>query len=227
MSTNQWERGEVKMPTSEFSQLTKNLISAIKERQDELFVKATSVYSQIKLEKKGKRDFNVSSRIDEILYPRDNGNGFSWGRSSAPTFDHQERWDIQGSLLKNGKLVKPKKTDFTIDSKEHFQSNELSVCLDKKTKTLHWRVGDNNHSVDDAHESFLGKTVMRILGRVKFTNRTGGVFEGTDEYRTDAGMGAEVSHRFGKYADPKHIKKEYLNQARTARLMAKIASGRF
>jgi hypothetical protein len=227
MSNYQKERGEVKMPVGEFSKFAKALSASVQTRQYELFDKAVSIYNQIKLEKKGKRNFQVQSRIYEILSPRDNRNSFSFGRSSAPEFDVQARWDIEHSLLKEGKLVKPKKKDFTLDSKERFESSELSVCLDKKTKTLLWRVDENNHSVDDAHESFLGKEVMKLLGRVKFTNRTGGVFRYNDEYRRDDGQGDEISHRFGRDADPKNIKKEYLAQARTARMMAKFTTRNF
>lgn len=223
MSNNQKERGEVKIPAKEFSVLAKSLVERMKTRQEQLFDKAVSIYNQIKTEKKGKRNFPISQRINEILTPERSRYSFSEPKYE---FDYTERWQISEALVKENKLVKPKKKDFALESKEHFSSGELSVRLDKKTKTLHWHVSDNNHSVDEAHESYLGKETMRLLNRVKYTNRTGGYFEGTDEYQAEDGRGYSISHRFGKYADPKFIKKEYLAQARTARMMAKFVGNR-
>ena len=227
MSTYENERGTVKLPTGEFSRIKKDLNSLVKERNEEMFEKATSIYKQIMIEKKGKRNFDFQTRISQILHPENSSRFYSRTR---PEFNYSECWDIQNSLCLRGednkvKLQKPKKKDFAVKNKDHFETAELTVSLDSKNKAVIWNVSENNHAVESAHESWLGRTVIRLLNGVKYTNRTGGEFYGNDEYNREndgfGGGGAYVTKSFGKYATAAYREKQLKDQAKTLRLQAK------
>jgi hypothetical protein len=221
MSCYGWERGEVKVPVKEFSSLKKSIISAMQSRQETLFNKAINTYTQLKEEKKGKRNFPLTARLSGILWPTSNQSFSRFQSSQRSEYDHSECYQIQAALIKDNKLRKPTKKDFKLDSNQRFTADELCVSIDSKTKTIHWSVADNNRSVEAAHESFLGRTVLQLLKRINYTSKTGGYFEGNDEYNRDESSGANyVTERFGRYANPQFIMKQ-------ARLESRLRSMRY
>jgi hypothetical protein len=213
MGCNNWEKGSIKIPTSEFSKLAKDLASLMVNRHEELFNKAIETYNKIKIDK---LDFSIERKLQDLL----SSNSVFYG-SQSPQYSYQEIDQIKSSICKDNKLMKPKKKDFKVKDKTKFYDCELSVRLDRKTKTLYWDVSDNNRAVESAHECFLGRNTLKLLNGVKFSNRTGGVFEGSDEYRDDEGEGKHVTARYGKFADPKRMKKEYLFEAKMSLQKAK------
>lgn len=182
MSCYGWERGEVKLPAKEFSTFKKTLISNLELRQDKLLYYANQCYEQVKkLKPKNKKEFIENSLEYKSL-------------------SYSEKDQIINSLLKDNKVLKPKKKDFKLDkSKDVFENSDLTVVLNKKEKTVTYHTDDNNHSIDDARSSFLGETVLRLLSRVQYTSHTGGYLQTQTEYDVDAGCGARVSQTFGKY----------------------------
>ena len=85
---------------------------------------------------------------------------------------------------------------------------ELFVTFDTNTGQMTWEVQDGNHSVDRAHESWLAKTVLGELDKVKWTRGTGGYITGNDEYNQDSddyGAGANyVTSAFGPIGLAEH-----------------------
>ena len=191
MSCYGWEKGEVKLPTKEWKSFKTNLISKLQYRQEELLGKANALYDQVKTQKpKDKAQF-IRSQLtrDQSSYGRDN---FEYSENEVDK--------IIAALLKENRLRKPKASDFKIKKTEvSFQDQEIDVRLDNKTKMVYYRSDDNNHSIDVARGTYLGKTIIILLQRVNYSNRTGGYFESQTEYDTDEGRGANVSERFGSY----------------------------
>lgn len=66
-----------------------------------------------------------------------------------------------------------------------FGDAEASVRINEKTRTLRWKVGENNHAVEHAHDSLLGRTLFDHLSKVKWTRGTGGYIRYSSEYDTD------------------------------------------
>lgn len=79
--------------------------------------------------------------------------------------------------------------------------HEAGIGFDRQRRVVTWEVGENNHSVERAHEHHTGKEFFRRLARVNWTRGTGGEIVGNDEYNRDndnAGGGANyVTQRFG------------------------------
>lgn len=191
MSVYGWERGTIKLPTKEFTSLKKELISRMEERMKTLHFISLVCYEEIrKVKPKNKEDFLETIR-------------------SYNQLSFHEQFQIQKSLLKDNKLKKPKKNDFLLDKKKLiFDDNELRVSLDQKTKNVHYSSDDGKDSIDYARESFLGKTILTLLDRVKFSTQTGGYLRTQTEYDVDSGTGARVSKTFGKYKTNKKLAKE-------------------
>ena len=73
-----------------------------------------------------------------------------------------EKWPNgyhQRSVLK---LKKPLKKDFPQhgNNVNSFRSGECEVSFDNATRKVFWNVSENNHAVDDARESALGKALL-------------------------------------------------------------------
>lgn len=192
MSCYGWERGEVQLPAAEFSRFKKDLISRLSARQETLLEKANSLHARIK-----------SDKIKDV-------HEFLERQFKYEKFSSLEQDQIIKSLLKDKKVVKPKKVNFKLDKENlRFEDSDLTVYLKKETKTVVYSSDDNNHSIDDARESYLGRTVLNMLERVAYTNRTGGYLRKQNEYDVDAGVGASVTYTFGKYKNPKYRREIY------------------
>lgn len=74
---------------------------------------------------------------------------------------------------------------------------DLTVTIDTKSRTLIWRVSENNRAVERARRSALGKSTERALSRVKWTRNSGGVVKYQDEYQRDSFTGPTISARYG------------------------------
>ena len=206
MSCYGWERGSVKLPVKEWKAARDRIFNAYNEKLAQCFEIANEIYNSVKTEKKGKRNFDVSSRVNTLAYEKLKQRSTS--RDHYRTEFHFAH-EIMDALVKDKKLVKPKKADFkpALASKgETLHDSDLSISFDNKTKTIEYRTDDNNHSKDAARESDLGKAFFWAMGRVNWTTKTGGYLREFDEYMSDEGHGARVSETWGKYAKPKALR---------------------
>ena len=97
---------------------------------------AVEIYNIVKAEKKGKRKFDVAGRVNTLAYEKLEQRRFS--RGSYRTEFHFA-CEINDALVKDGKLIKPKKADFKprLASKgETLHDSDLSIGFDNKTKTI-------------------------------------------------------------------------------------------
>lgn len=192
MSCYGWEHGEVKLPAAEYSKFKKNLLVKLLSRQEFLFNKAVFIYNRFKAsnEKDLEKFCSLQLRHDSC--------------------SHHEKEQILNSLIKNNKPVKPKKLNFKLDKKStSFEDSDLTVRINNETRTVEYCSDDNNHSIEDARESYLGRTVLNLLCQTNYTNQTGGYLKKQTEYDVDAGVGASITHTFGKYTKPQHRKSIY------------------
>jgi len=79
---------------------------------------------------------------------------------------------------------------------------DVSLRLDPVTRTVHWRVENNNHAVKRAWESNLGQVFHRLLGQMTWTRGTGGHFRYSSEYdvedsRDYGGSASHISRHVG------------------------------
>ena len=92
----------------------------------------------------------------------------------------------------------PKATNQTT---EYGGPTDYYVTIDNSDKSVHWHVQENNHAVDDARDSWLGRAFFRELKGIDYgkSKKFGGFFVGNDEINRDDGDGTNyITARFGK-----------------------------
>lgn len=122
----------------------------------------------------------------------------SWRGSRPANTDGWDRLNAIGVLLLGplGDLSKrhlraPRKKDLPPLPKAKtwkWSNSACSVSLDSVKRELHWSVPESKNAVEDAWDSLLGRTLNGLLGKVKWTRGTGGVFRYSNENMQDAAL---------------------------------------
>ena len=202
MSCYEWERGEIKLPAKVASSFRKELGGIIDGYHEKAYRAALLAYQQVLAKFKGKRNVEFRGEIEDAF-------DAACGRLGLPDGTRYEHfYDVDGIFFagdrKRPRPVKPKLKSFptkcTPSKGIHFESSDFSLVV--KGKQIVWYVSENNHACDHAHEHPVAKALFRMLYRVKWTRGSGGEIIGSDEYRYDAGLGAETKHCF-QYESPK------------------------
>lgn len=190
MSCYNWEEGTVKFPASEWAAFRTAIINKVNEEREKQFKLAEEAYDAIKAHAKGKRGF------DRYRYAH----------------GHQRFYDVARFITKReepGKLFRPKKKCFPklpTSKSVVLHLGEATITLDNKKRALTYSSGENNRAVEHARDIPTVAFMFRLLGRVKFTARTGGQFIGNDEYNRDAryegGGGNYVTETYPRPARP-------------------------
>jgi hypothetical protein len=203
MSRNEWERGEIKLSTKEFSSVRRDMIAAYNARQIRLFEQAKQVYSSLNDAGKGKRGFDYHTAFERVpaivhtlngrdgyheifasIFPSKLVEGKGWMHSSKPKAPKKNQF----APLKQSATVIP-------------VGNEAGIGFKKDLRLVTWQVSENNHSVDRAREHKIGVAFFNRLSRVVWTRGTGGEIVGNDEYNQDSresGGGSNyVTARYG------------------------------
>jgi hypothetical protein len=202
MSRREWERGELKVSGKEFVSIRRDMVAFVNQRQVRLYEKAQTCYQWLKNAGKGKRGYDYQlalasflsddtyHEIFHVIFPYEkvleNGSGAAWKHSRKPKA--------------------PKKKSFAPLKQNVERINvgrEASIGFDRKTRTIHWSTGENNHAVDSAREHAIGREFFKRLSRVVWTRGTGGEIIGNDEYNEESGHdhagsgGSYVTARYG------------------------------
>jgi hypothetical protein len=209
MSRNEWESGEIKLSTKEFGSVRRDLIAVYNARQARLFSRAQHLYVNLKELGKGKRGYDYHASLENMLvngsmrqyvsdvdgadeitdaiFPNkqvETEKGFTWQRSRKPQAPKKNQF----APLKQSATVIP-------------VGNEAGIGFKKDLRLVIWRVSENNHSVDRARSTAMGKEFFNRLSRVVWTRGTGGEIVGNDEYNQDSrenGGGSNyVTARYG------------------------------
>ena len=193
MSCHNWESGSVKVPTAEWGKMKKAFRQRFNSSYETLFTKAVTIYNRLKMESKGKRNFNFKDRLYQLMGSQNISDG-NWACVGDSMFPFRKG---------NDRPFKPQKKAFPVarNNLDYYQEDELTVSFNNKTKTVHYTTDENNHAVDRCEGSILGIAVLQALQQTVFGRGSGGKFIGNDEYNTECsseGGGANyVTRRFG------------------------------
>lgn len=228
MSCYGWERGEFTLSTLEFRRFKNDFLTALNRALEADYQTALKVYEALLAAGKGKRKFDWEEAFNALMreevpapYSR-----FSFGPLKVPKYEFKllDSWNVRHRMLTKPKLNeqghvvghdkcpprKPTKTayaGFSLSKTLAVQGSdsEASVSFDPAKRQLVWNVSENNHSVERARESLLGRLFFEQLGRVKWTRGTGGHITGNDEYRREGrgpGEGGnELKETYGPRGD--------------------------
>lgn len=194
MSDYGWLRGEYKIPTKEWTQVKKTLRDAYNSLMSDMYENALKVHEEVAKRKKGKRNINLEELAEEV---------------ALQYVGEKDYWifKISDSIVKNNKLVKPKKKDFPKATSSTTQLYDDNLTLSfEKDRVLKFRSDDGNYSQALCLKSYLGKTFLRVIDRIQWTSKTGGYLRFFNEYMRDNGLEATVQSVKGKYAKTKYFK---------------------
>jgi hypothetical protein len=222
MSRTDWEHGDVKLSGKEFTAVRRDMVAFHNANQTRFFERSKTIYTRLKTAGKGKRgyDFHMAFQLamsgasDEALRVND-AAAYNRQMSYREAADVEGYEEIQDALFpyestehftgRSRKPKAPKKSAFKM-LKQNAEGipvgHEAGISFNRKTRTIHWSTGENNHAVERAHDHPTGREFFKRLSRVNWTRGTGGEFIGNDEYNEDAGRnyaggGSYVTHRFG------------------------------
>jgi hypothetical protein len=199
MSNYNAERGEIKLPTKEFARFRRALVEAHNRAQEKAHADAVRIHAEMLKRAKGRRmkpgDWN--DLYDRLFYPRRYGDRFGIEIANADA--------IRDALWPGGRagLSRPKrplKKDFPtkpVTKTVVLRAGPEGAVTFVKPNLVHWRVEENNHAVERARESVVGREFFRLLGKVKWVRGTGGSIEYQDEYQRDAWVGPSTRECYG------------------------------
>jgi hypothetical protein len=206
MSVYEWERGEFKLPAAEYRNLKKAIVDAA-NRHAEVAFEATIIFYE-KLPPKLRKNFGYREYDDymNMLDVKDRKKYRDIDTAYKELIELDSVDDAFEAILKSPR--KPTKKNFpmfaTTRTKE-FSTGEAILKFDEGN-TIYWVVPENNHAVDHARKSWLGRAFFLNLDRVAWTTQTGGEIWGGDEYSREAAEEdpyysyPNVKTRYGKHA---------------------------
>ena len=195
MSRHEWERGEVKMSTKEFTPFRRGMIAFVNTAAEQNLTRAKNIYVALKTAGKGKRNFDFHTEFTKLAQGMREGDADAILDAIFP-YEHTEHF-----TGRSRKPRAPKRNSFQnlkMNATEISVGGEAGIRFDIKNRMVYWHVSENNHAVERAHEHPVGKEFLYRLGKIEWTRGTGGEFVGNDEYNQDSresGGGANYTTR--------------------------------
>lgn len=210
MSKYEWEKGTFKLPSGVAPKMRKALAQAQNKYFDEVMAEAKAFWAANKTTSKKKLSEAISAE-----YKKYSSTGW-YSRAPEMSKAKEKALNIfQTMTLEHNKTTKPhapKIVDIAsvVGPKATARTTEFRAGYEGyivfKGNEVHWIVSENNHAVDDARGSTLGRVFFNELNKVQWTRNTGGKIVGNDEYNKETdweGGGANYfSGGWGPLGDP-------------------------
>jgi hypothetical protein len=187
MSRYEWERGEFKLPAAEYRNLKKRIVNAANQYAEKVFEKTLELYEA--LSPKGRRQredwTKLSDVIDEYLRVSEPKDPAKQSRIAA--IRHEllaiDGWDAALRAIGTSPRKPTKKhlSLFATTKTNEFRTDYAFLTF-SDNNMVYWSVPENNHAVDHARKSWLGRAFFIGLDKVEWTGKTGGEIIGGDEY---------------------------------------------
>lgn len=196
MSRKEWEAGKVFIPSHSWSKFKKALQKAQNDEREKTLREAEKIQAKLVERFKGLKNIDPYE-INDFIYDsstRDEENVPRLVILSLKGDSYHTKKITQAMLDK----AFPKATNQTT---EYGISGDYFLVINNSEKSVHWHAAENNHAVDDARDSWLGRTLFRELKAIDYgkSKKFGGFFVGNDEYNRDDGDGTNyITARFGK-----------------------------
>lgn len=206
MSRSEKEYGVIKFTQAGINAVSKEIKAITSKRNEELFSFAMSIYtflSGVKGTKERLRLFGTIPHKNDgsiEMSPLGPGNVSPKRLSDlggiqylSYPLGHCEHYTLKEELFrsKTGGLCKPRKSAFanpkSANVMEYFD-DELQIIINKEMRTMVWDVSYNNHSIDQAENSYLGHYVLSFLQKkYKWRKSEGGRCYAQNEYNEPSG----------------------------------------
>ena len=182
MSYNEWEAGEIILPTAEFARVRQNVADSVSANSAAVYRAGQKFWSGLSLkEKRGWPDYVQALERFVRLTPHVPDE--FWAAAQCE-WGHPER-------------IKKDALEFPTARTTNFRAgDEAWIVFDREHHSVSWGTSDNNHAVGRARDTAAAAAFFRALDTVKWTRGTGGVLTGNDEYNQDSrddGRGANYT----------------------------------
>ena len=183
MSYNEWEAGEIILPTAEFARVRQYVADSVSANSDAVYGAGQKFWSGLSpKEKRGGQDYALALERFARLTPHI-PDGF-WAASEG-------EWGQPGERIKKDALEFP-----TARTTNFRAGDEAWIVFDREHHSVSWGTSNNNHAVELARATAAAVSFFRALDTVKWTRGTGGVLAGNDGYNQDSrgdGLGADYT----------------------------------
>ena len=207
MSRYEWERGEIKLPSAEFARVRQTIADVDMKHKQKLFDLSQEFWKGLTAKEKADPASYAQAYVTfskKHSHVRRNGwvgSGCNETISDLPDgLDEAVRFRRYNYKAKKA-ITRPKRVlkediDFPTNRSVSFGTagDDGALTFDKKTNVVHWGVSENNHAVDAAHDSDMGKAFFAVLKTVKWTRGTGGYIRGNNEYHSDPDNNGDGAH---------------------------------
>jgi hypothetical protein len=229
MSRYEWESGELKLPAREWAAFKRDLRAAHDGLQEKAYALAESIFAEVLAAGRGRRGFDYHEEAERVFGRKVSppaSRGFYHAASNPNQGLEPYRDSILAALFPKGllgKMSKPKKAHFpkATNKTTSFGGAGWWISLEDAGRVFRWRVSENNHACETAHEHPLAAAAFRLLDKVKWTRGSGGKIVGNDELNEESseeGGGANyVTMRYGPLGeadDPVYLLRRRASKSR-------------
>jgi len=196
MSCNDWERGEIVIPSAEWAAFKARIrddLNKASERQLELATKLHAHLNSPAVKDRKLKGYDLYLEAERFVQKAsERPSSFSPARYSREDADLALRAVVErtyGPKTVTVKVKAPRKNAFPKygNTAVTFQGDEHVLHLDNETRTAKWGVHENNHACERARESAIGMAFFGSLGKIKnWTRGSGGTIVGNDENNRDS-----------------------------------------
>lgn len=183
MSRNEWEAGEIVLPTGEFARVRQAVSDSVRGEKESVYEAGQQFWGGLTpKQKRGGHDYVLA--LENFM-------------RANPTLPDAFAEAAQPDWGEPAKRITRDSIDFPTARTLVFRAGtEGRIIFDRGRPSVSWSSGDNNRAVERAHDTISAGVLFRALGQVKWTRGTGGVLSGNDEYNQDSredGYGANYA----------------------------------
>lgn len=203
MSRNEWEHGTLKLPTAEFARVRQAVETAERARKERVFTQTQAFWKG--LTRKQQTDAGeyrkAAMAFTHRLYTDGEvqATGGWYGRPGRPAPNADIAFAVQSQLecacwrtpdgttreQHSPRRVLQADMDYPTNRTTTFHDGGASLVFDRASSTVEWDVPENNHAVEHARATAMGRAFFGALETVQWTRGTGGWFTGNDEYNQE------------------------------------------
>lgn len=184
MSRYEWEKGEFKLPSAEWAKFKSSIREAVNKNNAELYEASLKLHTAVSARLKGQRKPDI--------------RGIAWEEmNKLRHFSDDEAYLIVDAVLETKWVGNTSQTRVRKPQKKNFPQHGnnvtyvgtvgCSISFDNEKRIATWSVEENNHAVERARETAVGRALFKALGKVKWARGTYGRIWGNDEYNRDSG----------------------------------------
>lgn len=245
MSNYEWERGEFKLPSAEFASFRQEIQAVDRAHKEKVFNLTQECWKGLTRKQQTDPDAYRQAIFEFVDKKRRSGSSRYYDERNADEAAFEDaqwalerkissRWDpAAGRSMAVGRpsRVLQSEMDYPTNRTTTFHGTGCSVRFDKDTKTVVWEVDENNHAVDHARASSLGKAFFARLDKVRWTHGTGGAIYGNNEYNREDRYDGGGNYCSGAYGylgiEQEPVNSRPFTNAKGERIEVQIKQGRY